>query len=136
MSTTVTVDFEQLAIGQQVGTFGEGFGERGLFVQSKGADTATLEIASAAATNVIGTLILEQVEPDTISIPTPPENEASDAPDLLLRNLSFLIHFDGLPLTFPDAGEIVFAEALVTSGPTEPEGAAPLVVKQSDAFLR
>ena len=133
---TVTVDFEQLAIGQQVGTFGEGFGERGLFVQSKGADTATLEIASAAATNVIGTLILEQVEPDTISIRTPPENEASDAPDLLLRNLSFLIHFDGLPLTFPDAGEIVFAEALVTSGPTEPEGAAPLVVKQSDAFLR
>ncbi len=134
---TVTVDFDQLAIGQQVGTFGEGFGERGLFVQSKAANTATLEIASAAATNVIGTLILEQIEPDAISIRTPPENEVSDAPDLLLRNFSFLIHFDGLPLTFPDAGEIVFAEALSYSSPTGPGGPeSRLSLSLSAAFLR
>ena len=135
----VGIDVAQLEVGQRVGisynTFPSPNG--GLFVKSIDGDVARLEIGPEPGTDITGELILESLADDILAIRTPPENQPSATPTLGLRSYLRVVELDGLPLSFPDAGEIVFANSWVTSAPTEPGSTeAALIVAQADAFIR
>ena len=135
----VGIDVGQLEVGQRVGisynTFPSPNG--GLFVKSIDGDVVRLEIAPEPGIGVTGELILESLADDILAIRTPPENQPSETLVLGLRSYLRVVELEGLPLSFPNDGEIVFASSWVTSGPAEPGSTgAALIVAQADAFLR
>ncbi len=79
-----------------------------------------LEIALQQGSNVEGTLVLEQLASDVLSLRTPPENLLSETPMFLLGDYNLKIELKDVPLAFPPPGQFVFAEAVVSSSPLGP----------------
>ena len=133
-----SASLEDLSLEQMVGSIRGNAVNANLFVAEVETDRVVLDILFELGNSSEGKIILEVLEQDglqLLSLDHQPEF-FSETISFLLRETIFEVVFTGLPVTFPAAGNPVFATAKTISGVTGADGLDSVLTSfTSDAFL-
>lgn len=127
-----------LSVDQMVGTI-EGYSvNANLFVKEVEPNRVVLDVLFDLESSTEGTITLEVLEEDDLQALTLDYQREffSETISLLFFQSIFEVAFTGLPVTFPAAGNPVFAGARTTSGVTGAEGLESVLISfTNDVFL-